>query len=77
MHGTAHITIPRFSTAVGTTAPAPLALWRVRMQVQRLAVPHEWRGYAADADQARERAMECARQQWLGFSLVITSVVQL
>lgn len=54
-----------------------MARWAVRVQLVRSAYVHDWVGYAADADEARDRAMADAAQHWPGWSRCLRQVERL
>ncbi|MEK8027227.1 hypothetical protein [Pseudaquabacterium rugosum] len=65
--------MPTFSALQGTAQESGTGLWRVTVRVQRLAIVHEWTGFASSADQAKGRGMTAARAAWPGFSFVLSS----
>jgi hypothetical protein len=59
-----------------TQGASSSSLWKVTSTVQRTGYDHTWGGYAADAAEATRRALAAARNDWPGFSLAVTAVVQ-
>jgi hypothetical protein len=73
-HATTTPTIPSRPTAAQAQPSA--SLWKVTSTVQRTGYAHTWGGYAPDAAEATRRALAAARNDWPGFSLAVTAVVQ-
>ena len=79
MHLTTAYPIPRLSLpqAMNATPAQNAHLFRVSMRVMLLpSIVNTWTGWAATADQARDRAVEDARQRWQGYPLCVTQIVQ-
>ncbi len=68
------LTAPRFTANLGGGETS--YLFHVSIQLQRLGIVHEWRGWATDSQQARARASEAARNAWPGYAQCVRSVVQ-
>jgi hypothetical protein len=51
-------------------------MWAVDMTVQRLNLPHAWRGWASSSTDATDKALDDARCVWRGFSFVVRTVLQ-
>ena len=54
----------------------PRFMFRVALRPLGRNQPHQWQGWASDAEDASFRAVEDARQRWVGFSFVVSSVCQ-
>lgn len=54
----------------------PRYMFRVALRPLGRNQPHQWQGWAHDATDASTRAVDDARQRWVGFSFVVSSVHQ-
>ena len=54
----------------------PRFMFRVALRPLGRNQPHQWQGWAHDAADASFRAVEDARQRWVGFSFVVSGVHQ-
>lgn len=65
---------------IGKTRPHR-GLWEVEISVMSATADHgparPWRGFAADRDEARSRAVSAHKSVWPGFGLCVRSVKEL
>lgn len=69
--------IPPFIPCPMERPPGQTAhLFRVELRPLGRNQPHAWQGWATDGQDATLRALDDARQRWVGYSFVVNAVLQ-